>query len=150
MIAAGVMMYGTGGRQAPPWLVRIEEDFSAVSEELEEIPESPMEIAAGDTGSGDKSEGAGTAGTAGANENAGNSESVKTGSSIPDGQIYENVRSLELETVSEQVQIVETEDLEEGQVQPVAICRDHQAAVQQEKCRYRQDQHNQQDHDQHL
>ena len=58
MIAAGVMMYGTGGRQAPPWLVRIEENFSAVSEELEEIPECPMEIAAGDTGSGDKSEGA--------------------------------------------------------------------------------------------
>ena len=119
MIAAGVMMYGTGGRQAPPWLVRIEEDFSAVSEELEEIPECPMEIAAGDTGSGDKSEGAGTAGTAGANENAGNSEGVKTESSIPNGQIYENVRSLELETVSEQVQIVETEDLEEGQIQVV-------------------------------
>lgn len=116
MIAGGVMMYGTGERQAPPWLVRIEDDFSAVSEELVEIPESPMEIAAGDTGSGDKSEGAETAG---ANETAGNSESVKTESPIPDGQIYENVRSLELEILGEQVRVMESADLKEGQIQAV-------------------------------
>lgn len=116
MIAAGVMMYGTGERQAPPWLVRIEDDFSAVSEELAEIPESPMEIAAGDTGSGDKSEGAETAG---ANETAGNLESVKTESPIPDGQIYENITSLEMETVGEQVQIVESASLAAGQIQAV-------------------------------
>ena len=113
MIAAGVMMYGTGERQAPPWLVRIEDDFSAVSEELAEIPESPMEIAAGDTGSGDKSE---SAETAGANETAGNLESVKTESPIPDGQIYENITSLEMETVGEQVQIVESASLAAGQI----------------------------------
>lgn len=116
MIAAGVMMYGTGERQAPPWLVRIEDDFSAVSEELAEIPESPMEIAAGDTGSGDKSE---SAETAGANETAGNLESVKTESPIPDGQIYENITSLEMETVGEQVQIVESASLAAGQIRAV-------------------------------
>lgn len=67
MIAAGVMMYGSGGRQAPPWLVRIEDDLSPVPGEL----------------------------------------------------TYENVRSLELETLGEQVQVMESADLEEGQVQAV-------------------------------
>ena len=112
MIAAGVMMYGTGERPAPPWLAEIEDEFSDGQRDLrsgpEEIPDVPDEAAEISDGN--------PAGTE-EPENRGNLETDNAEKSLKNDRMYENVRSLELETAGDQVHVVESADLKAGQIQ---------------------------------